>query len=69
MGDAHMGKKDNQVGKKIKREIKVNIIPVEGDPFEAICSLIEPNVSSVLAKYGATLKISIREILRNHTKV
>lgn len=53
--------------KKIK-EIKINIIPVPGDPLEKIIEAIAPNIRSVLSKHGATLKMGVEEFLRAHAK-
>ena len=57
--------------KKVKERPKFDtvVIPVAGDPIEAIISAIEPNVRSVLAKHGAYLTIPISDLIRNHAKV
>lgn len=52
-----------------KKKVKVNFIPVDGDVIEAIARAVEPNVSSVLNKHGASLKIDLIDILRNHARV
>lgn len=60
------------MGKKAvpkKEKIKIKFVAVEGDVVEAVANALSGNVSSVLAKHGATLKISLSEIIRNHAKV
>ncbi|OBZ13301.1 hypothetical protein [Bacillus sp. FJAT-26390] len=54
--------------KKKKVVVKVNFIPVEGDVLEVIINAIEPNINSVLAKHGASIKIGVKQLLRNHAK-
>ncbi|MEC0237816.1 hypothetical protein P4H71_26210 [Paenibacillus kribbensis] len=56
--------------KKSEKRVKLNIkfIPVEGDVIETIGKALEPNISSILAKHGASLKMGLTEIIRNHVK-
>ncbi|RUT48545.1 hypothetical protein EJP82_00960 [Paenibacillus anaericanus] len=61
-----MGKKNK---KKEPPKFEIVVIPVEGDPIEAISNALEPNIRSVLAKHGAYLKIPLYDYLRNHAKV
>lgn len=55
-------------GSKKKTKVQIIFVPVAGDPLEAIINAIEPNISSVLAKHGASIKIGVKEFLRNHAK-
>lgn len=64
-----MGKNTDKGNPKKRVELKINFIPVEGDVIETISNALEPNISSVLARHGASLKIGLSEILRNHAKV
>lgn len=64
MGQHESGKKP-----KKKIQLKYNWIPNDDDPVEAIYQALNPNVSSVLAKHGASFKIGFKEIIRNHLKV
>lgn len=63
-----MGKEKKASSKK-RVNLKISFIPVEGDVIETISNALEPNISSVLATHGASLKIGLCEILRNHAKV
>ncbi|URN94504.1 MAG: hypothetical protein NAG76_22245 [Candidatus Pristimantibacillus lignocellulolyticus] len=60
------------IEEKKKKRTKVNIevvfIPTEGDVVEKVIDMIEPNISLALAKHNATIKMDIREYLRNHVK-
>ncbi|KJD43378.1 hypothetical protein [Paenibacillus terrae] len=63
-GDAFMAKKKSE--KHVK--LNINFIPVEGDVIEIIGKALEPNINSILARHGASLKIGLFEIIRNHAK-
>ncbi|OMD42578.1 hypothetical protein [Paenibacillus odorifer] len=56
--------------KKAKERPKFDIvvIPVPGDPIEAIINAIEPNVNAVLKKHGAYLTIPFRDLVLRHVK-
>lgn len=52
-----------------RKKVKINFVPTKGDVVEAVTKIVNANISSVLAKHGACLKIGVEEIIRNHTKV
>ncbi|GGD50123.1 hypothetical protein GCM10010911_04600 [Paenibacillus nasutitermitis] len=56
------------ISRGAKKKVKINFNPVEGEILDAIAKAIEPQVNAVLAKHGASLRISVKEILRNHAK-
>lgn len=65
----NMGQESVSKPRKEKPKMEIVWVPVEGDIIDAICEAIQPNVSSVLAKHGAKLKISLNDYIRNHLKV
>lgn len=64
----HSVRMGDVMGQKNKKRYTITFVPVEGDPIEAIASALEPNIRSVLSKHGASLKIGLSDILRNHAK-
>lgn len=51
-----------------KSRFTITFVPVEGDPVKAIANALDANVRSVLIKHGASLKMGLSDILRNHAK-